>query len=124
MEKREFTCISCPMGCRLTVYPNTEGEIIVEGYTCKRGLEYGKQELKDPRRNISSTVKIEDGMLAVLPVKTSVPIPKGKIFDVMQETSRKIIKAPIKVGDIIIENVLNTGSNIIASRSMEKISNA
>ncbi len=119
-KKKEFTCVSCPMGCRLTAYRNPDGEIIVEGYTCKRGLEYGMQELQDPRRNISSTVRIEDAELSALPVKTSAPIPKGMIFGVMQEINKVCVSAPISTGDVIIKNVLGTGCDIVAARRMGK----
>lgn len=119
-EKKEFTCVSCPMGCRLTAYRNADGEIIVEGYTCKRGIEYGKQELQDPRRNISSTVAVDGAVLPSLPVKTSAPIPKGMIFSVMEEINKVRISAPISTGDVIIKNVLGTGCDIVAARRMEK----
>ncbi|AGT44725.1 hypothetical protein TPE_2251 [Treponema pedis str. T A4] len=119
LQKKEFTCVSCPMGCRLTVYKNEKNEDIVEGYTCKRGIEYGLQEIKDPRRNISSTVMIEGSFLPSIPVKTSAPIPKGLIFNVMEKINGIKVKAPIKTGEIIIKNVLNTGSDIVAARTME-----
>lgn len=119
-EKKEFTCVSCPMGCRLTAYRNADGAIIVEGYTCKRGLEYGTQELQDPRRNISSTVMIAGAVLPALPVKTSAPIPKGMIFSVMEEINKVRVSAPVFTGDVIIKDVLGTGCDIIAARRMEK----
>lgn len=114
---KEFTCVSCPMGCRLRAIETANGYTI-EGYTCKRGLEYGLQEMKDPRRNISTTVKVKDGFLAVLPVKTSKPIPKDMIFTVMHEINKKEVQAPVAAGTCIIPNVLNTGADIIATRTM------
>ncbi len=118
MEKKEFTCVSCPMGCRLTVYKDGSGKDTVEGYSCKRGVEYGLQEIRDPRRNISSTVMIEGSILPSLPVKTSAPIPKGMIFDVMKEINKIRVSAPVATGDIIIANVLDTGCDVIAARKM------
>lgn len=116
-----FTCVSCPMGCRLTATKQAD-EYIIQGYSCKRGLVYGLQEMQDPRRNISSTVKISNGFLAVLPVKTSAPVPKNMIFAIMKEINRQPIAAPVTAGQCIISNVLNTGVDIIAARSMpEKI---
>ncbi|MEL3907050.1 MAG: DUF1667 domain-containing protein [Treponema sp.] len=114
---KEFTCVSCPVGCRLTAVEKN-GAYTIEGYTCKRGLEYGLQEMKDPRRNISSTVCIDNGFLAVLPVKTAQPIPKGMIFQVMKEINKKKMTAPVQVGDVVIHNVLNTGVDIVATRNM------
>lgn len=117
---KEFTCVSCPMGCHLSVTKKENGEFLVKGFACKRGLEYGLQEMKDPRRNISSSVRIENGFLAVLPVKTEKPIPKNLIFQVMEKINSTKITAPVKVGDVIIANVLDTGINIVATRDMPK----
>ena len=114
---KEFTCVSCPMGCRLTA-TEKDGEYSIKGYTCKRGLEYGLQEMKDPRRNISSTVRIANGFLAVLPVKTAAPIPKGMIFQVMEEINKQTVEAPVQSGAVIIHDVLHTGIDIVATRDM------
>ena len=105
------------MGCRLRAIEK-DGAYTIEGYSCKRGLEYGLQEMKDPRRNISSTVRIENGFLAALPVKTAAPIPKGMIFQVMEEINKIRVTAPVKTGAVIISNVLHTGINIVATRDM------
>jgi len=114
---KEFTCVSCPMGCRLRAIEK-DGAYTIEGYSCKRGLEYGLQEMKDPRRNISSTVRIENGFLAALPVKTAAPIPKGMIFQVMEEINKIRVTAPVKTGAVIIPDVLHTGIDIVATRDM------
>jgi len=116
---KNFTCISCPMGCKLSVIEE-DGEYLITGNSCGMGLKYGKQEMTDPRRNISSTVKVRGGFLEMLPVKTTAPIPKGKIFGVMKEINKITVSAPIKTGEIIIKNVLNTGVDIAASRSIPK----
>ncbi len=114
---KEFTCVSCPMGCKLSAFKEN-GEYRIEGYTCKRGLQYGLQEMKDPRRNISSTVRVTNGFLSMLPVKTSAPIPKDSIFSIMEEINRKQVTAPVCVGDVIIADILNTGVDIVATRNM------
>ncbi|CEM61750.1 DUF1667 domain-containing protein [Treponema phagedenis] len=116
---KEFICVSCPIGCRLTV-TEKNGEYIVTGNSCKRGLEYGLQEMTDPRRNISSTVRISNSKIPMLPVKTAAPIPKGKIFEVMTEINKTSVSAPVTMGDVIIQNVLGTGIDIVASRSIDK----
>ncbi len=115
---KEFTCVSCPMGCMLQATPLESGEFKISGNSCKRGLTYGLQEMKDPKRNISSTVCVSGAEINSLPVKTAEPIPKGKIFEIMKEINKITVKAPINVGDVIIENVLNTGVNIIATRNL------
>ena len=108
------------MGCRLRAIEKDGAytAYTIEGYSCKRGLEYGLQEMKDPRRNISSTVRIENGFLAALPVKTAAPIPKGMIFQVMEEINKIRVTAPVKTGAVIIPDVLHTGIDIVATRDM------
>lgn len=116
-EVRKLICISCPRGCHLEVDENLN----VTGNTCARGKAYGIAEVTNPTRMISSTVKITDGEIIRLPVSTSSPIPKGKIFDVMAEINKASAKAPIKCGDAVIKNVLGLGVDIIATRSVERI---
>lgn len=116
---RTLICIACPMGCKLTI-KKVDGEYIIEGYKCKSGLEYGMQEMTDPRRHISSTVRVTGGFLPVVPVKTDRPIPKGKIFDVMKEINKIKISAPVKIGCIVIEDVSGTGANIVVTRSLQE----
>lgn len=114
---RELICICCPMGCHLTV--NVEDKK-VSGNTCKRGEVYALNEVINPVRVITSTVKIEGSRLPVLPVKTDGAISKGLNFEAMKVINSITVKAPINTGDIIIKNILNTGVNLIATRSIEK----
>jgi CxxC motif-containing protein len=117
MAKKEFTCIVCPRGCRLTVDENLN----VTGNTCPRGAEYGRQEASDPRRVLTSTVRIEGAILRMCPVRTASPIPKGKIKEAMEEIRKTTISAPISIGDVIIEDVAGTGIPVVAARDMERI---
>lgn len=119
-QKRQMTCIVCPRGCQLEVTRTAEGTITVSGNECIRGESYAKQELTDPRRNISSTVRILHAALPVLPVKTEREIPKDKIFAVMDVINRTQVEAPVKLGDVIIPNCAGTGVNIVASRSLKR----
>ena len=80
MEKRNLTCIGCPMGCALEVEMNGEEVVSVTGNTCKKGAEYAAKEVKDPTRIVTSTVRVKDGSMPVVSVKTAKDIPKGKIF--------------------------------------------
>ncbi|SHK10696.1 DUF1667 domain-containing protein [Tepidibacter formicigenes] len=121
MEKN-ITCIVCPMGCRMKVTKDEEGNYTVEGNTCKRGEKYGVEEMTCPKRVVTTTVKIRDGALNLIPVKTNDSIPKELIFDLMELLDEIEVSAPVNVGDIIVENVLNTGVNIVASRNMDKVS--
>ncbi|MEJ8552708.1 DUF1667 domain-containing protein [Tepidibacter sp. Z1-5] len=121
MEKN-ITCIVCPVGCRLTVKKNEDKVYSVTGNTCKRGEKYGVEEMTTPKRMVTTTVKIKDGALRLIPVKTSDSIPKELIFELMELLDEIEVEAPVMVGDVIVENVLDTGINIVASRDMCKVS--
>ncbi|SHK09864.1 CxxC motif-containing protein [Clostridium cavendishii DSM 21758] len=114
MEK-ELICICCPMGCHLKV--NLD-EKKVTGNTCPRGAAYGINELTNPVRVVTSTVKINGAIHRVLPVKTKEPIKKELIFKCMEALRDVEVNSPVKVGDVIIENILGTGVDIVAARNM------
>jgi CxxC motif-containing protein len=113
-------CIVCPTGCEIQVKQDSEGQINFEGYTCKRGLEYAQQEFYEPKRILTTTMRVENGFLPLIPVRTDKSIPKDKLKDSLEEIAKKKIKAPVKSGDVLIENILGLGANIIASRNMAK----
>lgn len=118
--KKEITCVCCPLGCALSVEINN-GFISVKGNSCKRGEAYGKKEVTNPSRVVTSSVPISLGDYEMLSVKTEREIPKDKIFDVMKELSLVKLTAPVKIGDVIIENVASTSVNVVATRNVNKI---
>lgn len=93
---------------------------IMEGNKCKKGVEYAQEEISNPRRMLTSSVLILDGELPIISVKTLHPIPKKKLFDVLAEIKRTIVKAPIKSGDVIIKNVADTGIDIVATKTVPR----
>ena len=113
--KRELTCIICPKGCNIKVDIEGKKVVNIEGYTCKRGYEYALNEVTNPVRTLTTTIKLENG--EVIPVKTDKPIPKNLIFKCMEEINKITVKLPIKIGQILIENILETGSNIVATKN-------
>ncbi len=123
MSKNDVICVVCPVGCKISIAENKDAELgyDIEGNKCKKGINYAIEELTNPTRNIASTVCIEGAHLTRLPVKTSEPIPKGKIFECMNEINKIKLTAPVKMGDIIIENVRGTEVNILATRSLPDI---
>lgn len=114
----ELICITCPKGCHLKV--DEENDYTVTGNSCPRGAEYGKNELKNPKRVITSTVRTNSDEHPRCPVKTAGAVAKGKMFDVMTLLDDITLTTPIKVGDTVIENVLDTGINIVACKNIEK----
>jgi len=124
MEVKDMICIVCPLGCKLKVIKDdtSEAGYAVEGNKCFRGVDYGVKEMTNPTRVLTTTVSIVDASLKRLPVRTSGTIPKSLIKEAMELINKVEAKAPVKVGDVIIKDILNTGVDIIASRSMYKYS--
>jgi len=115
--QRELTCIVCPRGCALRVELDGDNKILkIEGHTCKRGEVYAQNECTNPVRTLTTTVALENG--GVLPVKTDKPVPKAMLFACMEEINRVVAKLPISIGDVIVENILGTGCNIICARNL------
>jgi len=114
---KEFVCIECPKGCHLVVDDNLN----VTGNSCPRGKMYAINEMTNPKRILTSTVKINNASIDRVPVITSTEIPKGMMFDVMKEINKVSVEAPVKLHDVVISNVLGTGADIIITRSLPKI---
>ena len=110
--KRELTCIACPLGCNLTVELDGKEIISVTGNTCPRGKEYAVNECTCPVRTVTTTVRCEDG--GMVSVKTAKPIPKDKMLEAMKIINKTVAKAPLSVGDIIIEDLF--GSPVVATQ--------
>jgi len=119
-KTKSLICIRCPIGCNLEVTIDNNN-ITVTGNQCKRGENYAKTEITNPTRILTSTVKVSNGELKRLPVRTKESIPKDKIFEAMSIINKVTVEAPIKVGDIIIKNILDTNIDVIATRSISKI---
>jgi CxxC motif-containing protein len=117
--KRELVCISCPLGCRLTVEMDENGKNVlsIAGNTCPRGEKYARTECTAPVRMVTASVPMGKSA-APLPVRTSVPIPKELIFDCLEAICQARPELPVKTGQVIISNVLGTGADIIATRDM------
>ncbi len=110
---RNLTCIVCPVGCQLhvTLEDGTVTEVI--GNTCPRGKQYAIDECTHPVRTVTSTARTADG--GVIPVKTDRPIPKELMFDCMREIDCAVVKLPAQIGDVVIENLLGTGANVVVT---------
>ena len=117
---RNIPCTVCPMGCSLVV-SKVDGEYKVEGNTCKRGAKYGVEEVTNPRRVITTTVKLNGGYLNLLPVKTNDSVPKELMFDIMKLLDNVLVNAPVSVGDVIVKDVLGTGVDVVSAKSMESL---
>jgi CxxC motif-containing protein len=112
---KEFVCIVCPRGCHLQIDDNLN----VTGNSCPRGAIYAKNEVTDPRRVVTSTMRVVNREEKVVSVKTVPDIPKGLIFDVMKEINTHGVTAPAKIGDVAIKNVLGTGSDVVICQNID-----
>lgn len=117
---REMTCILCPLGCHLKVTLEEEQVVNVEGNSCPKGEAYAKEECTHPIRTLTTTMRVMGGEIPVISVKTSNPIPKNLLYEAMNEVNSVQVKAPIHIGDILIENLLGTDSHIVATRDCDK----
>ena len=117
MEKRELTCIGCPMGCALTVELDGGAVVSVRGNTCPRGDAYARKEVTAPTRIV---VRVTGGALAAVSCKTRGDIPKGKIFDIIRALKAVEVAAPVVIGQVILPNAADTGVDVIATKNVEK----
>lgn len=117
-ENIELICVSCPKGCHLNI--TREGDTftqIIAG--CKRGEDYAKQELCDPRRMVATTVKVKGGIHPLVPVATAAPFPKPQIELLLVELRQVEISAPVHMGQVVLHHALGTEVDVIASRSLD-----
>ena len=112
---KELICILCPNGCHLTVDDNLN----VTGNTCPRGKQYAISELTNPVRTITSSVRVNNRDDLLVSVKTSGPIPKGKIFEVMDEINKLSVPAPTRIGDVVASNILGLGVDILITKNID-----
>lgn len=119
MDERTIICLSCPKGCRVKVKADGDEIKDISGHECPQGIEYAKNEYLNPTRILPTTVRVKNGQIALVPVKTAAPIPKEKIGEAMQKLATVEVKAPIELGQVIVENIANTGIDVVATRSIK-----
>ena len=120
LDNIELVCIGCPLGCNLSVQLRGAEVIDINGNTCKKGAEYARKEVTNPTRIVTSLVRVKNGNMAVVSVKTKEDIPKSKIEDCVKELKNIEVEAPIKIGDVILSNIAKTGIDVIATRNIYK----
>ena len=119
MKRKELICIGCPMGCPIVVEMEDGKVLSVTGNTCPRGESYARKEVTNPTRIVTTTVRVDGGKVPMINVKTERDIPKDKIFECIAALRVVTMKAPVHIGDIILENVADTGVNIVAAGNVE-----
>jgi len=120
MEEKIITCIVCPIGCEIKLKVK-EGEIVsVSGNECSRGIKYAKQEYYNPQRVLTTTVRVKGGKLPLVPVRTDRPISKRMLGECVRYLAKIEVRAPIRLGQVIVPNILNTGASVISTRKMPR----
>ncbi len=115
---QEMICISCPLGCHLSLYKNDKDELSVTGNKCARGIVYAEEEFYAPKRIVTCTCRAESRILPRLPVRTNASLPKEHINDLIKAAYAMTVKPPVACGQVLIEDFKGTGVNLIASMSL------
>lgn len=121
-QKQEMTCITCPLGCRLSITKVSETEIAVSGNRCARGEQYAKEEILFPKRVVTATCAVAgrpgiDGPGRV-PVRSTAAFPKERVNELLAEIYKKEISLPVERGHVVIADALGLGVDVIVTRSM------
>jgi len=116
----ELTCIVCPIGCRLKVERNEDGSLEVTGNRCRRGAAYAEEEFSDPRRMVTGTCAVRDGVFFRLPVRSSESVPIDRIASFLNAMYRLVLDAPVRRGELVATDVADTGIDLVATMTVEK----
>jgi CxxC motif-containing protein len=119
-EKKHFVCVVCPIGCEIDVVHDGSRIVSMEGNKCKKSEEFVKQELIEPMRTLTSTVRIQGAKWPVIPVRTDKSVPRRLFPRIMKRLRRTKLQAPVNMLDVVVRNVLGTGANIIVTRTMTR----
>ncbi len=124
IETLKFNCTTCPSECLLTVEVERDADGVAEvrsvaGNSCPRGDKFAHQELTCPMRVLTTTVAVSGGDEALLPVRTAETIPLALHAQAMDLIRGLVIEAPIRMGDAVLENLLNTSIDLIASMDID-----
>lgn len=106
------------MGCYLTVDYEGTKTLDVSGNRCKVGQQYAQKEISNPERTLTTTVRIIGGHLPLVSVRTNKPIPKNRLFDAMDLLAKLEIGAPATIGDIVVQNIFETGANVVVTKNI------
>ena len=119
MKDKTVICTSCPLGCRVKISMKN-GEISISGNRCKKGYDHALEQLRDPKRVLTTSVKVSGGEIPLVSVKTSSMVPKRLIPRIMSEIKKIKVEAPVKAGEILLRNILDTGADLVATRTVKK----
>jgi CxxC motif-containing protein len=123
LEKVKLTCIICPVSCVIDIEHKNKQIQSLSGHQCKKGKIYAVDEFTEPKRTLTTTVKLNCGILPLVSVRTDKPVRKELMFRIMDDIMELSIDAPVTIGDVLLENVQNSEANIIATKTVERLNN-
>jgi len=119
-EKRHFVCVVCPIGCEIDVVHDGSKIISMEGNKCEKSEEFVSQELIEPMRILTTTVRIQGSRWPVIPVRTDKSVPKRLFPRIMKQLRRIKLQSPVSMMDVVVSDILHTGANVITTRTMPR----
>jgi CxxC motif-containing protein len=119
-EKKHFVCVVCPIGCEIDVVHEGSTIVSMEGNKCEKSVEFVSQELIEPMRTLTTTVRIQGSRWTVVPVRTDRAVPRRLFPRVMKRLRLVELQAPVNMLDVVLRDILHTGANIVATRSMPR----
>jgi CxxC motif-containing protein len=116
MAEETVICIGCPLGCRVRVVLDRRGRVAgMRGAQCRQGEKYVLKELKEPVRTLTTTLRTTDPEFPLLPVRTSRPVLKTLLLDIMKETAGVVLKPPVRCGQVVVPDVAGSGADLVAT---------
>jgi len=113
-----LTCVLCPVGCELEVWRDEAGELRIQGYQCDKGVPFAVEEVLRPKRNLATSVPVKGTEAKMVSVRLSGPVPREMVFPILAEISRLRPEAPVRRGEVLMADVLGTGVDVIATRTV------
>ena len=117
-EKKHFVCVVCPIGCEIDVVHDGSKIISMEGNKCEKSEEFVSQELIEPMRILTTTVRVQGSRWPVIPVRTDKAVPKRLFPRIMKQLRRIKLQAPVNMLDVVVRDIAGMGANVIATRTM------
>lgn len=112
-----LTCILCPVGCELEVGRSGD-DLDVRGAECEKGQGFAAREILHPERNLATSVPIDGSVTRLVSVRLSRPVPRDMIFPILAEIGKLRPQTPVRRGQVLIANVLGTGADVLATRTV------
>ncbi len=113
-----LTCVLCPVGCELEVGDDAAGELQIIGNQCDKGVPFAQEEVLHPQRNLATSIPVRGTAAKMVSVRLTRPVPREIVFPVLAEIAKLRPEAPVRRGQVLIVDVLGTGADVVATRTV------